>query len=130
MNINSRIAAELHLAQGVQKVAFSNDRKGAIADYTEAIRIDPNYFQAYYQRGMSKRMLEDYQGAINDFLEAIRINPSYADAHKSCGMVKIAMGGDDEAASNYLRKALELFKAQGEESKYQEVLEKIEDFGL
>jgi tetratricopeptide (TPR) repeat protein len=129
MNRNLQMAAELHFLAGIEKEAFSGDREGAIADYTEAIRVNPNYFQAYYKRGLSRRRLEDYQGAIDDFLEVIRINPNDADAHKSCGMTKQLIDGD-EAASPYFRKALELFKAQGNEVKYQETLEMIEIYGL
>ena len=43
------------------------DYKGAIADYTKAIEIDPNYADAYNNRGIAKDELKDYKGAIADY---------------------------------------------------------------
>ena len=40
---------------------------GAIADYTKAIKLNPNYADAYYNRGVAKSNLQDYDGAIADF---------------------------------------------------------------
>ena len=50
--------------------------KDAIADYNEVIRINPNYTDAYYNRGVIKNDLGDKKGAIKDYNEAIRINPN------------------------------------------------------
>ena len=47
------------------------DYKGAIADYTKAIELNPNYAYAYYNRGLAKVNLKDYKGAIADFNKAI-----------------------------------------------------------
>ncbi|PLZ52146.1 serine protease, partial [Fischerella thermalis WC439] len=43
------------------------DYKGAIADYTEAIRLNPKYDEAYNDRGIARSELGDKQGAIADF---------------------------------------------------------------
>ena len=34
--------------------AEAKDYYGAISDYTKAIELDPNYANAYYNRGLSK----------------------------------------------------------------------------
>ena len=47
----------------------------AIADFTEAIRLDPKYAEAYCNRGCAYRNKGDYDKAIADFTEAIRLNP-------------------------------------------------------
>ena len=51
------------------------DYKGAVADYTKAIEINPNYAYAYYNRGIAKDELKDYKGAIADYTKAIEIRP-------------------------------------------------------
>ena len=43
------------------------DNRGAIADYNEAVRINPNYDKAYYNRGNAHSDLGDWQGAIGDY---------------------------------------------------------------
>jgi tetratricopeptide (TPR) repeat protein len=51
------------------------DLKGAIEDYTQSIRINPNFAQTYYNRGVAKSDLEDYQGAITDYTNSLRLDP-------------------------------------------------------
>ncbi len=58
----------------------------AIADYTEAIRLNPKYYEAFFRRGLSKSILGDSYGAISDYTEAIRINPKYGDAYFARGL--------------------------------------------
>jgi tetratricopeptide (TPR) repeat protein len=55
--------------------AFAKDYKGAINDYTEAIFLDRNNFEAYQQRGFVKTQLDDYRGGILDFTYAIKLDP-------------------------------------------------------
>jgi len=47
------------------------DIRGAIADYTKTIEIDPKFKEAYNSRGQAKCYLGDYTGAIIDFNHAI-----------------------------------------------------------
>ena len=42
-------------------------------DYTQAIKIDPNYVNAYNNRGLARDDLGDKQGAIKDFQTAANI---------------------------------------------------------
>ena len=64
------------------------DFKGAIADYTKAIEINPQYSEAYINRGIAKSDLGDTQGAIADYNKAIDINPQYAVAYNNRGYAK------------------------------------------
>jgi tetratricopeptide (TPR) repeat protein len=51
-----------------------NDFSGAIADYTNAIDIDPQNYYPYEGRADIKKEIKDYYGAISDYLKAIEVN--------------------------------------------------------
>ena len=68
--------AEDFYNRGVEK-GEKKDFQGAIADYNEAIRLNPNYAEAYIYRGAVYFLLGEPQKAIADFNQAIRLNPNY-----------------------------------------------------
>jgi predicted negative regulator of RcsB-dependent stress response len=47
-----------------------DDKQGAIADYSQAIAINPQKANAYHNRGNAKVGLGDKQGACSDFKKA------------------------------------------------------------
>lgn len=49
------------------------DYQGAIADYTQAIRLHPNYASAYYNRGLGRKEQGDKRSAIADFQKAANL---------------------------------------------------------
>ena len=53
-----------------------NDYTRAIADFSEAIRLDPNDAEAYFYRGLDKARIGDKAGSEADIAEAKRINPN------------------------------------------------------
>jgi tetratricopeptide (TPR) repeat protein len=57
----------------------------AIADFSEAIRLNPNYWEAYYARGLLYVNFGDYDRAIADLTQVIRLNLNNADAYCSRG---------------------------------------------
>ena len=57
------ISAETYLYRGNDKYK-SGDYKRAIVDYTQAIRLKPDYADAYYNRGIAKHDLGQYVAAI------------------------------------------------------------------
>jgi tetratricopeptide (TPR) repeat protein len=59
----------------------------AIADFGEAIRLDPKFAQPYISRGLSWFLKKQYDKAIADFDEAIRLDPKNARAYVSRGLV-------------------------------------------
>ena len=80
------------------------DYTSAISDYTKAIELDPQYADAYNNRGASKGRLKDYQGAIADFTKTIEINPQYVDAYLNRGVAR-ELVNDLEGACRDWRKA-------------------------
>ncbi len=73
----------------------------AIADYNEAIRIKPDFAEAYNNRGDAKSALEDKQSAIADYNEAIRLNPDFAEAYYNRGSAKNNLGDKQGAIADY-----------------------------
>ena len=73
------------------------DYRGAIADYTKAIKTDRNNATAYYNRAGARMELKDYKGAIADYTKAIEINPKYAEAYYNRGLAR-KLDGDKQGA--------------------------------
>ena len=83
------------------------DYKGAIADYTKAIELNPNYINAYLKRGLTKSKLEDWKSAIIDFNKTLQLDPKNVLAYCSIGIAKI-MVLQKEAGCQDLQKAVDL----------------------
>jgi tetratricopeptide (TPR) repeat protein len=83
------------------------DYRGAVADYTKAIKIDPNYAATYTNRGAAKAKLGDYRGAIADYNKTIEFVPNDAMAYYNRGAAKVKLG-DKNGACLDLSKAGEL----------------------
>ena len=63
----------------------NKDYDTAIAEFTEAIRLDPNNDYFYVIRGNAYVGKGQYDTAIRDCTEAIRLNPNYAFAYGTRG---------------------------------------------
>ena len=57
----------------------------AIVDFNEAIRLNPEYADAFYNRGNAYAEQREYDRAIASYDEAIRLNPKDADFFGSLG---------------------------------------------
>ena len=68
----------------------------AIADYSEAIRLDREKVGAFFNRGGLYFLLKDYARAIADFNEVIRINPREAPAFHARGQAERRIGKTTE----------------------------------
>ena len=55
-------SAKKHVKQGLERFG-RNDIVGAIAEYQRAIDVDPNYAEAYLNRGKARRAAGDLDGA-------------------------------------------------------------------
>jgi tetratricopeptide (TPR) repeat protein len=77
------------------------DYDGAIADYTETIRLRPTHAHAYINRGNAKKGKGNYEGAIADYDQAIRLDPNNAGAFFNRGSTKASVGDYDGAVADY-----------------------------
>lgn len=53
----------------------SSDWAGAIAHFTRAIELNPNYIPAYTNRGASKNAMGDIEGALADLNKVLALDP-------------------------------------------------------
>jgi len=103
MSVRSYLAMSVrsYLARGIDKQNKS-DFRGAIADYTQAIQINPQYALAYYSRGEAKYALGDKQGAIADYNQVIQIDPNFAAVvYMGRGNAKSDLGDNQGAIADY-----------------------------
>ena len=73
----------------------------AIADYTEAIRLDPQQADALLNRGWTFFVKEDYDTAIADFEGALKVDPELAGAYEGRGVCHREMERYDEAIRDF-----------------------------
>ncbi len=78
-----------------------DDLDRAIADYSEAIRLDPKYAEAYYGRGLTYRNKGDVERAIADYNEAIRLDPKLAAAYNNRGNAYRDKDDPDRAIADF-----------------------------
>jgi tetratricopeptide (TPR) repeat protein len=71
--------AEEYLARGDESFD-RRDYVAAIADYSHAIELNPDYAGAYNNRAYAYMMMQNYAMALPDLDTAIRLRPNYVNA--------------------------------------------------
>ena len=82
----------------------------ALAEYNEALRLDPNFAVAYFNRGQTYFALGQPRKAVQDYAEAIRLDPDRAQlrlVYASRAMAYTLLGNDSDAQED-IGKAVEL----------------------
>jgi tetratricopeptide (TPR) repeat protein len=115
----TRVIGDDHESAKVRAIAYvgrglawqsKGDRDRAMADFTDAIRLDPDNSLAYSNRGILWREKQDIDRAIADFSDAIRIEalprsdlpgPGYVNVYTNRGLAWQAKGDLDHALSDY-----------------------------
>ncbi len=68
------------------------DKQGAIADYNEVVRINPNHDIAYNNRALVREELKNREGAIVDLNRSILSNPRNCVAYCNRGVIRLRSG--------------------------------------
>ena len=84
-------------------VAYSavQDFQNATEQYSEAIKLNPEYTNAYTNRGIARDILGHREKAIADFDRAICIDPKNYKAYNGRASSKAALDRNEEAIADY-----------------------------
>ncbi|MDO9229558.1 MAG: tetratricopeptide repeat protein [Syntrophales bacterium] len=73
----------------------------AIEYFNNAIKLQPDFVEAYIGRGCAYSDLGQHQRAIEDYNEAIRLRPDFADAYGNRGLAYYSLGQQQRAIEDY-----------------------------
>jgi len=82
---------EFYLKRG-ESLCGARQHDRAIADYTTAIQLKPDYAEAYNDRGFAYYLKGNGERAIADFTRAIELRPNYPKAYNSRGVAYMSHG--------------------------------------
>jgi tetratricopeptide (TPR) repeat protein len=97
-----QINAESLFERSTEKIN-RGDYQGAIADLERVIALNPNYIEAYCNRGMAYFGLGNLDIAIAQFDLALKVAPRHADALNRKGVVLAQQGNLERAVDNFDR---------------------------
>jgi tetratricopeptide (TPR) repeat protein len=80
---------------------FTKNYPAAISAFTDALKRDSGFIQAYENRGVAKYYLQDYPGAIADFTKALLINPNDHNTYGRRGMAKFILEDFEGAIADF-----------------------------
>src|SRR5208282_1592848 len=93
-SIGPKIPQKQYIIESVHAV---KDLDGQIAEYREALRLNPNNDVLHANLGNALGKKGDWDGQVAEEREALRLNPNNADAHYNLG-VALENKGDRDGA--------------------------------
>jgi len=72
-----------------------------VSDYEQAIKLDPNYTEAYYNLGNANQRLNDYESAVVNYSQAIELNPNHTEAYWGRGNSYYNLGKFSESLADF-----------------------------
>ena len=96
IDLENRFATAREHALAGNTLFERGEHEDAKIEFTKAINQDPDFAEAYYNRGITNMELEEFDNAIKDFTDAIRLRPDYAESYYLRGgaNVKLEQFGD------------------------------------
>jgi WD40 repeat protein/serine/threonine protein kinase/tetratricopeptide (TPR) repeat protein len=76
----------------------------ALADFSKALQLDPNYADAYRHRGNTYRILQQYDEALADYQRAVQFDPGNVSAYRA--LERTHRVKRDRQAANKVQQAL------------------------
>lgn len=122
MDLNTTSSMTMSFRYGGQQISAANNREQLheaeekeraykhemiTRDYDMAIKNNPDFIYAYFNRANLRCALRDYRAAITDYTEAIERDPEFAEAYFNRGLARLSQGNTNQGIAD-LSKAGEL----------------------
>ncbi|MBE9179742.1 tetratricopeptide repeat protein [Oculatella sp. LEGE 06141] len=85
--------------QGVEK-AEQKDYKAAVAEFDQALLLNPTFVEAYYRRGLARFKLGEFRWAIADYTATLRLDSNHFNAYYARSLAYIAFGNLNDASAD------------------------------
>ena len=89
-----------HYRRAITRHALG-DKSGAIADYSEVVKIDPTHAIAYSNRALVRYEMGNKEGAISDSNRALLLNPRSCVTYCNRGVVRLELGDKVGAIADF-----------------------------
>jgi tetratricopeptide (TPR) repeat protein len=99
--IGSTNLAEAYLFRATFITEALKDYDRAIADYNKAIELNPNYAEAYSDRGVTYYYKNDSDQALADYNKAIELKPDFAIPYNNRGFFYYNKGEFERAIADF-----------------------------
>ena len=95
--------ANVFILHHVLSLALDGQQKyaEAIISYKNALKLQPNTPDLYFNLGIAHTQLNRLEEAANAYLQALQINPNFFEAHGNLGIVLQRQGKLDAAIASY-----------------------------
>ena len=80
-----------------------NKLREAVADYTTAVKLKPDFPEAFNRRGFSNYSMRRYKRAVADFTQAVKLNPNFHRAYENRGLSYEKLGQNAKANADFLK---------------------------
>ena len=74
---------------------------GAIQMFENAIKLKPDYAEAYFNLGVMHQEFSRFSNAIESYKKSIEITPKYPDAHNNLGIIYLNTGEIDNSIEHF-----------------------------
>ncbi|KAA6303549.1 MAG: Lipopolysaccharide assembly protein B [Candidatus Ordinivivax streblomastigis] len=81
-----------HAPQEVNETKRNFEFDLIMRDYETAIRLNPDFVYAYFNRANIRCLQKDYRAAIADYNEAVKRHPDFAEAWFNRGLTRLYLG--------------------------------------
>lgn len=100
LHIQPEHAADIYCGRGITFVT-QGKLDMALADYNRALKLLPDFYNAYYNRAILYTQQKDFESAISDFKKAIEIKPASAESYYSLARIYETLGRNSDAVLAY-----------------------------
>ena len=95
------IASQNRAAKAINSEEKHQEYEESIKNYTKAIKLKPDFTEAYYNRGVVYKDKGDFDDAIKDYTTVIQLKPNHATAYYKRGLCYVDKGDFDDAIKDY-----------------------------